>query len=49
MFPTLDLNCEENVSHGRGSWFALSELLKLQERGLFPDDPAKKEVVYIYI
>ncbi len=36
MLPTLDLRCEENAERRKWSWFALTELLKLQESGSFP-------------
>ncbi len=39
MFPTLDLSCEENA--GGESLIAQAELLKPQESGQFPDEPAK--------
>ena len=32
---------------GSGSWFALAEVLKLQESGQFPDEPVKIEVTQI--
>ena len=41
MLPTFDLSCEENTARESGSCFALAELLKLQEIGLFPDDLVK--------
>ena len=49
MWPTLDLSCEENAVCGEsGGWFALAELLKLQESGQFPDEPVKIEGAQIH-
>ena len=33
---------------GSGSWFALAELLKLQEIGQFPDEPVNIEGAQIH-
>ena len=43
-----DLRVVRRTSHGgSGSWFALAELLKVEERGQFPDDPPKIKGVQI--
>jgi hypothetical protein len=53
IFPTLDLNIEEKPHNGSGrihDLIELTELLKLQKRGQFPDDPVRikfREIHYV--
>ena len=41
MFPTFDLRCEENTTHGNGRLISQVEHLKLQKSGKFPDESTK--------
>jgi hypothetical protein len=44
IFPTLDLSIEESPRDGSGrihDLIALTELLKLQKSGQFPDEPVR--------
>ena len=45
-FIVESLECEKRTPHGEsGGWFALVELLKIEERGQFPDESVKVEGV----
>ena len=41
MWSTLLLSCEENAARRKWKLVSLAELLKQQESGQFPDEPAK--------
>ena len=48
MLPILDLSCEENAARRKWKLVSLAELLKLQESGQFPDEPAKIKGAHIH-
>jgi hypothetical protein len=50
MFPILDFNWEENTTRWKWNcYISETELLKMQKRGQFPDEPVKIKDSQIFI